>query len=66
MSDNSEFGRIFFGSAEKNRAIRYNLFCGCAAKKDFRFYPGCMDGRPFCANTLTKLPGNFSGLLLRL
>jgi hypothetical protein len=36
---NSEFGRIFFGFAEKNRAIRCNLFCRRAAKKDFRCYP---------------------------
>jgi hypothetical protein len=32
----------------KNRAIRSNLFCGCAAKKDFRYYPGCMGEQRFC------------------
>jgi hypothetical protein len=31
------FGRIFCFA--KNRAIRCNLFCGYAAKKDFRYYP---------------------------
>jgi hypothetical protein len=33
------FGRVFFGPAEKNRAFRSNLFCGFAAKKDFRCNP---------------------------
>jgi hypothetical protein len=29
----------FFRLAEKNRAFRCNLFCGFAAKKDFRYNP---------------------------
>jgi hypothetical protein len=31
--------RAFFAPGAKNRAFRSNLFCGRAAKKDFRFNP---------------------------
>jgi hypothetical protein len=36
------------------------------ARFSSRRHPGCMGGGPFCVNTLTKLLGNFSGLLVRL
>jgi hypothetical protein len=58
-------GAFFAGLPGKKPGYPLQSFLPPAAKKDFRFYPLRMVGRPFRANTLTKLLCNFSGLLVR-